>query len=58
MNYIMPTKIANAIAGIYGWMREKPLLEMATIPCPECAGKQRMTVCNLCKGKKFVQVNH
>lgn len=53
-NAIMPRKMSNAVAGVYGFMRPKPLIHSA--PCPVCFGARRMTRCVSCNGSGRVLI--
>ena len=43
---IMPSRLANAVAGVYVFMRPEPLIHSAL--CPVCHGMRRMTKCAPC----------
>ena len=52
-----PTRIAQALAGAFGWYN--PMGDLKTslraFPCPECVGKPpRMTRCLACGGSRRI----
>ena len=53
---VHPTKLASAVAAIYGFTTPTPLLSLRHLPCPSCNGQRLMTICPNCNGVGRVMV--
>ncbi len=47
---VQPSKLASAIAAIYGFTTPLRKAALLHLPCPNCNGRQLMTICPNCNG--------
>lgn len=53
---VPPTRVAQAVASVYGVTTPRRMVAVRFIPCPACGGWRILTICPTCRGDRSVAV--